>query len=404
MVAPLEDHSYLRLHKAIRVIALCQATSITDGRENSFHTTGHGGYTIKCPGNFGHRYRNGIKRLTKVTRHTVRGIETAAGFVTNVASHPGDAAVSALSSLHRKVDNRARLNRAGIDPDKFFSIQFVVDAHQKKTMEELLRGAANVNGQPNITGDLKGIVLEDGRTLWVCDKCHDCLQRGVCIGETNILTLAQYTSLVKRESEMNVTLCNPESVAILTETFTNPTKTKKMSIRIDPEYFEAPERTIGSRFNSIVDLFRNLGAVLQGQKVLTHLEIHGNSTSGEVYNGLQSVLKCRSLESLYVSGIPCFLQGKDLRMNCQRLKKLVLQGVHIDTEQAANNLRTLIGMSSGLKSLTVTSAEFTSMSLITLSMEKPKEMRIQFARLEHLDLSHNNLDGQETSVFVNMAL
>ncbi|KAF9937483.1 hypothetical protein BGZ65_001445 [Modicella reniformis] len=78
--------------------------------------------------------------------------------------------------------------------------------------------------------------------------------------ETNNLTLSQYTSHVKRESE--VTFYNPEPVAILTETFTKPTKTKKMIIHLEPWYFEAPERATGSRFNSIVDLSHNLGTAV----------------------------------------------------------------------------------------------------------------------------------------------
>ncbi|KAF9937482.1 hypothetical protein BGZ65_001444 [Modicella reniformis] len=403
-VVPLEDHSYLRLHKAVRIIALCQAPSITDGCEDSLHVTDHRGYIIKYPGDFGHCHRNGIKRVAKATRRTVRGVETAAAFAGNISSHPGDVAVSALSSLHQKVDNRARLDTAGIDPDVFFTAQFVVDGHQKRPMEKLLRDAASMDGHPNITGDLKGIIiLENGRTFWICDQCRDCLQRGECIDETNYLTLSRYTSLVKRESNMDVTLCNPDSVVILTQTFSEPTKTKKLIIHIDSEPFETPERATGARFISIKNLFNNLGIVLQDQKV-THLEIRGNSTNGEVYIGLQSVLKCRSLETLHVSGIPCFLQGKDLRMKCQCLMELVLQGVIMDTEQAANNLRTLIGRNSDLTSLTVTSAEFTSMSLATLFLQKPKKMRIQFAKLEYLDLSHNDLDAQEAREFVNIAL
>ncbi|KAF9963605.1 hypothetical protein BGZ65_001820 [Modicella reniformis] len=49
-------------------------------------------------------------------------------------------------------------------------------------------------------------------------------------------------------------------------------------------------------------------------------------------------------------------------------------------------------------------SRFTPMSLITLFLKKPKEMRRQFAKLEHLDLSYNGLDAQEASKFVNMAL
>ncbi|KAF9928832.1 hypothetical protein BGZ65_006091, partial [Modicella reniformis] len=127
MVVPLEGHSYfLRLHKAVRIIALCQAPSITDRREDSFHMTDHSGYTIKNPGDFEHCHRKSIMRLAKTARRTVRVTETAAGFAGNVSSRPGDVAVSTLSSLHEEADNRARLNRVGIYPYNFYSIQFVV--------------------------------------------------------------------------------------------------------------------------------------------------------------------------------------------------------------------------------------------------------------------------------------
>ncbi|KAF9944198.1 hypothetical protein BGZ65_012444, partial [Modicella reniformis] len=260
-----------------------------------------------------------------------------------------------------------------------------------------------MNGEANTTGELKGIVLENGRTIWVCDRCYDCLQRRECIEETSYMTLSQYIPLVKREPEVNVTLCNPESVVVLTETFTKPSETKKMTIHIESEYFGTLERAKRSCFNSIVDLFHNLGTVLQQQKVLTYLEIHGGSTNGALYTGLQAVFQCRSLETLHASRIPYFLQG-NIQMKCRHLRELALQGVLVDTEQAANNLRTLIGMCPGLTKLTVTRAEFTSMSLVTLFLANPKKMRIQFAKLEHLDLSYNDLDAQEAINFVNMAL
>ncbi|KAF9955284.1 hypothetical protein BGZ65_003476 [Modicella reniformis] len=386
VVVPLE-HSHLRPHRAIRLTVPCQAPSITDGCDDSFHMTDHGGYTIKYPGDFGHRYRNGIKLLTKATIHFTRVSEIVASFMINVPSHPGNVAVSALSSLHQTVDNRDRLNRAGIDPDNVFSAQLVTDSHQKRAMMELLQNAEKTNGQPNnITGDLKSIVL-DGRTIWICDRCYDCLQRGECIEVTNYLTLSQYIHLVKRESEVNATLCNPESVVVLTETFTKPTKTKKMTIHLEPVYFGVLERVKGSRFNSIAYLFNNLGTALQRQKVLTHLEIHGNSTNGELHAGLQAVLQRRFV-------FPgCFLQGKDLRMKCKRLKELTLQGVLVNTEQAANNLRILIGMCSGLKRLTVTGVKEIPMWLISHSLETPKEVRRQFAKLEQLELNPGIEDG-----------
>ncbi|KAF9929373.1 hypothetical protein BGZ65_005833, partial [Modicella reniformis] len=273
MVVP--HHSYLRVHKAVRIIALCQTPliqvpSITDGGGDSLHVTDHRGYIIKYPRNREHRCRNGIKQVITLVKNIARLAVTAAVVAGGDLGHSGDVAVSALSSLHQTVENRARLYAVGINPKDFFSVQFVVDDHQKRPMEDLLRDAANVNRQPNITGNLKGIVLENGRTFWVCDR-----------------------SLAERESEMDVTLCNPDLVDILTETFTKSTKTTKTTkiiIHLDPSYFEAPERATGSRFDSIADRFNKLGAAFQRQKMLAHLEIHCNSTNGKVYTGLQAVL------------------------------------------------------------------------------------------------------------------
>ncbi|KAF9937481.1 hypothetical protein BGZ65_001443 [Modicella reniformis] len=118
------------------------------------------------------------------------------------------------------MDNRARLDTAGIDLDVLFMAQFVVDGHQKRPMEKLLRDTASMDEHPNITGDLKGIVLENE--------------------------------------------------------ISKPTKTKKLIIHIVPEPFETPERATGARFISIKNLFNNLGTGLQDQSS------RGNSTNGEI--------------------------------------------------------------------------------------------------------------------------
>ncbi|KAG0214085.1 hypothetical protein BGX31_001154, partial [Mortierella sp. GBA43] len=345
LVAPLLDDRFPSLYKAVRIIEPCQAPSIASGNEDSFHMTAHKGYTIKYLRGLEHRYRDGIKRVSKATRYVVRGAETAGNFVVKVPSYPGNLVASSLLSLDYNVDNRARLNMAGIDPESMFVLHIVADTHQRTAMEELLRGAAASKGQQNITGDLKGIVLDDGRTVWVCDQCHGHLQRGDPIGETDYLTLSQYIPLVKRESEVEATLCNSTAIMVFKETFSRPSKTDKMIIRIDPTYFEAPERSTGARFNSVTNLFNELGQVLQGQKALRHLEIHANATTdGRVFAGFKAILKCRSLEALIVSGIPCFLQDDGLLIKCRRIKKLTLHGILVDTEQAADNLRMLIGM------------------------------------------------------------
>ncbi|KAF9939824.1 hypothetical protein BGZ65_009260, partial [Modicella reniformis] len=342
-----------------------------------------------------------------LTKYAIEG----AGLVANLLhkSHDGvkKVATNTLSSLHHLADNRARLNRAGIDLDKPFIPQLVTQTHQKEALTNLLRDSVASNRsldltEPlDITGGLKGIVLADGRTIWVCDQCHDCLQRKERIEERieelNNLTISQYIPLVKRNSEVNATLCNPASVLVLTEIFNRPTGTEKMVLRIKSSYFETPERVKGTSLISNADIFMSLGEVLQHQRALTHLEIHGDSKNGEVYSGLQAVLQSRSLETLHVSGIPNFLHGKNLRMRCRHLRELVLQDILVDTEEAADNLQELIGMSSDLTNLTVTRINFTSMSLVTLFLEKAKDLRMERAKIEHLDLDllNNDLEVQE---------
>ncbi|KAG0220785.1 hypothetical protein BGX31_010537, partial [Mortierella sp. GBA43] len=153
-----------------------------------------------------------------------------------------------------------------------------------------------------------------------------------------------------RVSEVEVTLHNTTSVIIFTETFMKPSKTEGMVVHIDSTYFDAAERSTGVPFNSIVQLFEELGQALQGQKSLKRLEIHCNSQSGEVYSGLKAVFKCRSLESLVVSGIPCFLQNH-IPMKFRRLKDLTLQGVNVATGAAATNFQAMRMMNPGLSVL-----------------------------------------------------
>ncbi|KAK3806732.1 MAG: hypothetical protein J3Q66DRAFT_445298 [Benniella sp.] len=139
-------------------------------------------------------------------------------------------------------------------------------------------------------------------------KCHKeistCslgLRSGYPMEEIEDLTLSQYKSLVKGGSEIEVTLRNSTSVIVLIDVLNKSSNTNKIILHIEPKYFEAPERATGAPLNSIVHLFNELGQVLQDQKALAHLEIHGPSMSGEVFAGLQAVLKCRSLETLHLS-------------------------------------------------------------------------------------------------------
>ncbi|KAK3806685.1 MAG: hypothetical protein J3Q66DRAFT_421371 [Benniella sp.] len=266
--------------------------------------------------------------------------------VTTIPSHPGDIATSALTSLGRVVDNKDRLNRAGINYKDMLLPQLITDSHQKEAMMELLFGAAVSDEQIDVAGD------GNENTTWICNQCLACVQKGEPINLTNYLTLSQYEPLINREPEVEVTLHNSMSVKAFTTTLSTQSNTHTIIIRIDPAYFEA--RAEGAPRSSIAHMFNELGRALQYQTALIHLEIHGNSVDGGVFAGLRAALKCRSLKTLHISGIPCFLQEENITIKCRRLKNLTLQGVLVNTEQAVNNIDALVRTSSSLTSIRVT--------------------------------------------------
>ncbi|KAI8359487.1 hypothetical protein B0O80DRAFT_440385 [Mortierella sp. GBAus27b] len=179
---------------------------------------------------------------------------------------------------------------------------------------------------------------------------------------------------------------------VFKETFSRPSKTDKMIIRIDPSYFEAPERLTGARFNSMKNLFNELGQVIRAQKALKHLEIHANATTnGQVYAGMRAILKCRSLKTLVISRVPCFFQENFITILCRNVKELTLHGILVNNEQAADNLRMLIGMNPGMTKLTVTQAGFTSTALTALFWERRQELR--FARIKSSDPGDQEVDA-----------
>jgi hypothetical protein len=109
---PLTDEpSCLKLHKPIRVIALCQALSIEEGGDNAtFHMTAHPRYTIKVSTDE-HSHREIFERMGKVTKVTVATAETAGGFATNISHHPGNMIRSGYTSFQRTVNNRPESSR-----------------------------------------------------------------------------------------------------------------------------------------------------------------------------------------------------------------------------------------------------------------------------------------------------
>jgi len=263
--------------------------------------------------------------------HVVRGAETAASTIVNLSS-PGNMTTSALTSLQQIVDNKDRLNRAGINQKDIFTPQVITDIHQKEALDELLSSVGASNEQHHFE-------VGDGRTIRICDYCHDCLERGVPISLADYLMLSQHTALLNRDPVVETTLHNSTSVKVFTSTFSTPSDTHKIIIRIDPAYFE--ERPEGSPRNAIRHGFNELARVLKCQKKLMHLEIHGNSTNGTLFAGLRDVFQCESLETLHVSGIPCFLQVENIAIKCRRLRVVTLQ-VLVNTEHAVSNIEALM--------------------------------------------------------------
>jgi len=311
------------------------------GSQEQYHLSNHQGWLIKYPRDFEHRHRGTLRLVARAFDHIVRMVGSVLVMFHINPGFLGNMTTSAVISFEQIVDNKDRLKRAGINHKDTLSPQLITDSHQKEALHELLSSAGTSNEQRRFD-------VEGGRTIRVCDDCHGCLQREVPIpiDLTDYLTLSQYTPLIKRDPEVEVTLHNSMSVKVFTNTFRTPSDTHKIIIRIDPAYFEA--RAEGSPRNSIVHMFTELGRALKRQKALTHLEIHGNSANGIVFVGLRAVLKCRSLETLHVSGIPCFLQEKNITIKCRRLKNLTLQGVLVDTEPAANNIEAIRRTSSSL--------------------------------------------------------
>jgi hypothetical protein len=169
---------------------------------------------------------------------------------------------------------------------------------------------------------------------------------------------------------------------------------------LDPMDHNASEKSQGALLNSLQFRFNKLGQALQFQMNLSLLVIHGDPKNGKAYAGLKAVLMCRSLETLRISGIPRFLQDKDIPMGCLKLKELSMQDVLLDTEQAASNFWEVVAVSSKLVRLAVRRSKFTRQ---ILSTETPR-LTLEFGRIECLDLSNNELGGGQAIDFVRIAL
>jgi hypothetical protein len=307
--------------------------------------------------------------------------EVAAGFC-NLPSGAQDLATSFLTMFDKSRENGTRMNTAGIDPTNMTTTQVIRDNHQKEAMKGLLIDAAKLDRETNITGGLTAVELEDERILWVCDDCRSSLGRGTSIDTMDHLTVSEYAQLVKRDTEVTVTLRKPMSVRVLSDTFARPSETKKLVINIDPRYFEDPVRATGAPFNSIKHLFTKLGEILKHQR-FSHLEIRATSTTNsEVYAGLQAAFDSSSLESLHVFKMSRFLQGEITITGSQQLKELILDEVLLNTRQMVTKLVSVIRMNPDLKRLKVTQSKVDALlwaelvgsigrQLLTLELEMP---------------------------------
>ncbi|KAK3806681.1 MAG: hypothetical protein J3Q66DRAFT_115786 [Benniella sp.] len=317
---------HLGLSREIRLHRLCPSPSIIHESQEHYHLTTKPGCLVKYPRDTLSRYRGTIKYITGALSYIVRGAGAAASTMANIPSHPANMAASALTSFPLTLDNKDRLNRAGIDYEDMASPQVISDICQKEVMEELFASTGPLEEQHD--------VVVNGRTISVCNHCYRLLQSGAPIDLRDHLTLSQYSALIKREPEVEVTLHNSMSVKVFTNNLKTLSGTHKIIIRIDPAYFEA--LPMGAPRKSIGDMFNKLARVLKSQRKLTHLEIHGDSTDDEMFAGLRTVLQSRSLETLHVYGIPRFLEDENIKVRGGRLGDLTVDGL-VHTRQVSKS-------------------------------------------------------------------
>jgi hypothetical protein len=409
----MEDSVIKGPYKPIRILLPCQAPSAKDGNEDSVHMTSHNGYVIKNPNDFLYNNRDAINTIGTLTAFFFRAAAIA-GKVPGLPGAAGDVAagtaMSIAGSIQTNSENRTHLNAAGLDTDSLYEMHLATENHQREALKILLRAAAASDPTQSMTGELNGIVLNNGRTIWVCKECYDHMLQDQPIKTDHHVSLKDYEALTKRGTDISVLLRSAASLIIFTNALRTSPPIQKVTIRIKPDYFEAQERSHRAAQNSIQSLFSDLALALLKHR-LTHLEIHGNSTMGIVYSSFQCILKCSTLEQLAILGVPRFLQGYDLPKDCRMLNKLVLDGVLIDTEEAANNFRALVLANPALVHLRLSHAGFTPASLNTLfyrekSKDKanaPPPVPDYLKKMTYVSLSDNNMDVIAATTFARMA-
>ncbi|KAF9397964.1 hypothetical protein BGX21_008323, partial [Mortierella sp. AD011] len=375
-------------YQLFRLVLPCQGPSAMRGNnKNAIHFTGHEGYLVKKPSEFLHSHKQEIANI-----NTIVTALAAIGYASATAN-----AAEVLDNIRIIAETRGPLDRAGID-GRTWAIHHIPENHQKWAMTSILNSTAGTDSTRIVNGGLKGIILKSGDKIWVCDECYDLLLTGRTISVEGLVGTAEFASLTSQEPSIDVILQSSASVIILQNTLSNSPDLESVKMEIKAGFFEK------KGLNSTSNLFRELGAAIRGCGMLKSLEIICHSPDDRPYQGLKRVLECSRLERLIVRGMKNLLQDPQISMNCKSLKELILDGVLVDTKEAATNLRALIGKNHGLTSLQVTRAKITSESAVVLSSYTPRDSRKQIERLVTLDFSNNDLESIEVVSLVELAL
>ncbi|KAF9348743.1 hypothetical protein BGX34_002275 [Mortierella sp. NVP85] len=224
--------------------------------------------------------------------------------------------VRGLRQYQKTLDSKDLLNRVGIDHNDTISGQPIDSSYQLDAMQVLF---------PNVP--------------WKS-------------GPEDMLALDQLNKLTAIESGVPILLNNSHSIAVFTGALSKVSSTDNIEITIDSAYFQGRDR--GSQGRSNIDMMDKLGLALRDRKGLKHLTIdvtpgNGHGTPDDaIFAGLRVVLGCKSLETLYISGMPSFLQDENIEIKCRHLKEFDLVGVNVDTYQAFQNINKVLRYAKGV--------------------------------------------------------
>ncbi|KAG0235407.1 hypothetical protein BGX31_004249 [Mortierella sp. GBA43] len=396
---PLDDPFVEGVSKPFRLLIPCQAPSRLPGaHKESIHLTHHEGFVVRNPKDLVSKCKGLISYLDAISAYVFMGAAAAGsahGFQIN-----GEFIQGSLNRLHQVAQNRDRLNRAGIEASRFYSKQKVVDNHQIDAMKALLRSA-------NLTEMDFGVrpIHFGGPTKWVCEECYQVLSESRSIVPDHLMSMDEYIDLTRRATEANVVLRCSASVITFLRTIQKSPYLRKVTIQIKSGYFVTPDRLSGTQYNAIKHQFEELGKALQSRPLLS-VEIKGDSgCGGAVFAGLYRVLKCSDLKTLKVTGMAQFLaELADLRGITHKLEEITLDGVRMDTAEAATRFSKLIQASSGLKILSLSRTRLSAGAVAVLASGQDKQTEKRFAKLVQLNLPDNDFDAATARALVAMAL